>query len=89
METEYETIFSLDSLYNCKKIKRKKFFALDLETTSLDPNLAKIVGISLAWEEGKAVYIPLGHDYEGAPVQLNKSDVYKSDFAHFKKIQIC
>ena len=78
METEYETIFSLDSLHNCvKKIKRKKIFALDLETTSLDPNLAKIVGISLAWEEGKAVYIPLGHDYEGAPVQLNKSDVYK------------
>ncbi|MEC8562024.1 MAG: DNA polymerase I [Pseudomonadota bacterium] len=77
-ETEYETIFSLDSLHNCvKKIKRKKIFALDLETTSLDPNLAKIVGISLAWEEGKAVYIPLGHDYEGAPVQLNKSDVYK------------
>ena len=77
-DTEYETIFSLDSLHNCvKKIKRKKIFALDLETTSLDPNLAKIVGISLAWEEGKAVYIPLGHDYEGAPVQLNKSDVYK------------
>ena len=35
------------------------------------------MGISLAWEEGKAVYIPLGHDYEGAPMQLNKSDVYK------------
>ena len=74
----YETIFSLDLLDKyVKKIKRKKIFALDLETTSLDPNSAKIVGISLAWEEGKAVYIPLGHDYEGAPMQLNKSDVYK------------
>ena len=77
-ETDYEAIFSLDSLHNCvKKIKRKKIFALDLETTSLDPNFAEIVGISLAWEEGKAVYIPLGHDYKGAPMQLNKSDVYK------------
>ena len=78
LKIEYETIFSLDLLNNyIKKIKRKKIFALDLETTSLDPNSAKIVGISLAWEEGKAVYIPLGHDYEGAPMQLNKSDVYK------------
>ena len=78
LKPEYETIFSLDSLDKCvKKIKRKKIFALDLETTSLDPNFAKIVGISLAWDEGKAVYIPLGHNYKGAPMQLNESDVYK------------
>ena len=78
LKPEYETIFSLDSLDKCvKKIKRKKIFALDLETTSLDPNFAKIVGISLAWDEGKAVYIPLGHNYKGAPMQLNESDVFK------------
>lgn len=78
LKAEYETIFSLDALEKCaKKIKRKKIFALDLETTSLDPNSAKIVGISLAWEEGNAVYIPMGHDYKGAPVQLDESDVYK------------
>ena len=32
---------------------------------------AKIVGISLAVEPFKAVYIPLGHDYLGAPVQMD------------------
>ena len=78
LKTEYETIFSLESLEKCiKKIKKRKIFALDLETTSLDPNTAKIVGISLAWEEGKAVYIPLGHDYKGVPKQLDESDVYR------------
>ena len=60
-----------------EQIKKKKIFAIDLETTNLDPNLAKIVGISLAWEEGKAVYIPVGHDYEGAPEQLQESIVMK------------
>ncbi len=77
LKAEYETIFTLESLNRCvEKIKKRKIFALDLETTSLDPSIAKIVGISLAWEEGKAVYIPLGHDYKDAPTQLNESDVY-------------
>ena len=36
-------------------------FAFDLETTSLDPRQAEIVGISLAWEKGRAAYLPVGH----------------------------
>ena len=76
--SDYSTILSLKDLNEClEQIKKKKIFAIDLETTSLDPNLAKIVGISLAWEEGKAVYIPVGHDYEGAPEQLQESIVMK------------
>ena len=76
--SDYSTILSLKDLNEClEQIKKKKIFAIDLETTNLDPNLAKIVGISLAWEEGKAVYIPVGHDYEGAPEQLQESIVMK------------
>ena len=35
--------------------------AVDTETTSLDPMLAELVGISLAITPGKACYIPLAH----------------------------
>ena len=41
-----------------------KAVAVDLETTSLDPISAKIVGISLSDEEGRAYYIPVGHKGE-------------------------
>ncbi|MEA3409515.1 MAG: 5'-3' exonuclease H3TH domain-containing protein, partial [Candidatus Eisenbacteria bacterium] len=36
-------------------------FAIDLETTSLDPHSAEIVGVSVALEEGEAFYVPVGH----------------------------
>ena len=36
-------------------------FAIDTETTSLDPHTAKLVGISISNRIGKACYIPLNH----------------------------
>ena len=35
--------------------------SIDLETTSLDPMQAKIVGFSLCWRPGEAAYVPVGH----------------------------
>ncbi|MFH0788710.1 MAG: 5'-3' exonuclease H3TH domain-containing protein [Pseudomonadota bacterium] len=52
------------------EIKKAGLVSLDLETTSENPLRAEIVGISLSYEEGRAVYIPVGHDYLGAPRQL-------------------
>ncbi len=49
--------------------------ALDTETTSLDPMRARLVGLSFAIEPGEAWYIPLAHDYPGAPPQLPLSEV--------------
>ena len=49
--------------------------ALDTETTSLDEMQAQIVGISVCVTPGHAAYIPLGHDYPDAPVQLPLADV--------------
>lgn len=43
------------------KLEHSKLFCIDTETTSLDAMIAEIVGISLAIEEGKAIYIPLAH----------------------------
>jgi DNA polymerase-1 len=42
----------------------------DTETDSLDPMQANLVGLSFAVEPGAAWYIPLAHDYPGAPSQL-------------------
>ncbi|MBT4494631.1 MAG: DNA polymerase I [Gammaproteobacteria bacterium] len=46
-------------------------FAFDTETTSIDYMEAKIVGLSFCCESGKAAYVPLTHDYDGAPEQLD------------------
>ncbi len=50
-------------------------FAFDTETDSLDPMQARLVGLSFATETGKAVYVPVGHDYPGAPQQLERTHV--------------
>lgn len=57
------------------KIKKAGRVSLDLETTSEDPMKAEIVGIALSCQEGEAVYVPVGHDYLGAPRQLPLAQV--------------
>ena len=47
--------------------------SFDTETTSLDPMQARIVGVSLSIEPGRACYIPLAHRYTGAPDQLDRA----------------
>jgi DNA polymerase-1 len=49
--------------------------ALDTETTSLDEMRAEIVGLSFSVTPGEAAYIPLMHDYPGAPAQLPREEV--------------
>jgi len=46
--------------------------AFDTETTSLDYMQAELVGLSVATAPGKAWYVPVAHDYVGAPEQLNR-----------------
>lgn len=50
-------------------------FAFDTETDSLDPMQANLVGLSFSTEPGHAVYVPVGHDYPGAPPQLDRGAV--------------
>jgi DNA polymerase I len=57
------------------KINAAPLTAIDTETTSLDEMIAELVGISLSVEVGKACYIPVGHQYAGAPDQLNRDHV--------------
>ena len=73
---KYDTIFDKDLLHIwLEKIKDKKYVCVDTETNSLDSMQAKIVGISIAVTAGEAAYIPLAHDYPGAPDQLSVDTV--------------
>ena len=60
------------------KLNAAPCFAFDTETTSLNYMAAQIVGVSFAVEVGAAAYVPLAHDYPGAPVQLNREDVLEA-----------
>ena len=57
------------------QLRASEEFAFDTETDSLDPMQANLVGLSFATETGKAVYVPVGHDYPGAPAQLDRAFV--------------
>ena len=56
-------------------MRAAELFAFDTETTSLDYMAARIVGVSFAVEPGRAAYVPLAHDYLGAPAQLERDAV--------------
>ncbi len=59
---EYECIRTLADLHRwVEVIYEAGVVAVDTETTSLDPMIADLVGISLAVDAGKACYIPIGH----------------------------
>lgn len=72
----YETVFTWDQFETwVQRIEAAPLVALDTETDSLDEMLANIVGLSFSTEPGLACYIPLAHDYQGAPDQLPRDDV--------------
>lgn len=66
-EAQFATL--LDKLSQAEKI------GIDTETTSLDAMNAALVGISIAFQAGEAVYIPVGHSLTAAPEQLDLQDV--------------
>ena len=53
------------------KLKTTEIFALDTETTAIDPMVARLVGLSFAVTPDEAFYIPCGHTYPGVPDQLD------------------
>jgi DNA polymerase-1 len=72
----YETVLSHERLQHwLQRLRTAELAALDTETDSLDPMRARIVGISVAVTPGEAAYVPLAHDYAGAPVQLPLAEV--------------
>ena len=60
-----------------ERLANAEVFALDTETTSLHYMQADLVGV-LAVEAGKAAYVPFGHNYMGAPDQLDRDEVLEA-----------
>lgn len=72
IETHYETILTKQQLDNwLARLQKAELFAFDTETTSLNYLQARIVGMSFSIKAGEAAYLPLAHDYPGAPDQLD------------------
>ncbi|MEM9254498.1 MAG: DNA polymerase I [Pseudomonadota bacterium] len=61
-----------------ERLKSAELFAFDTETTGLDYMAAQVVGVSFAVEAGSAAYVPLAHDYVGAPEQLDRDAVLEA-----------
>ncbi len=70
--SRYETVRDEEALGAIiGEIQKSKKCALDLETTSLDPMRAHVVGLSLCPAEGRAVYVPVAHEGLDAGEQLS------------------
>jgi DNA polymerase-1 len=76
VERHYETVFDTDRLDEwLRELERADAFAITIETTPHDQMQAGLVGVSIAIEPGRVAYIPLAHDYPGAPAQLDRAQV--------------
>ena len=73
---DYETVLTIEQLDAwVQRAEAADLIAFDTETDALDAMRANLVGISLAVEPGRAAYIPVGHNYPGAPAQLGADQV--------------
>ena len=79
VETETTVLLdqaALDQL--AEALGKAELICLDCETDALDAMGANLVGLSFAVEAGKAWYLPVAHDYLGAPQQLSLDAVRKA-----------
>ncbi len=78
-KSRYDTVLTKSAFDKWQSRMRKAdLVAIDTETNSLNYMQAELVGISVAVTPGEAAYIPLAHDYPGAPVQLDRAVVLQS-----------
>ncbi len=72
----YHTVLTQEAWESLwQRLSSSSRFVIDTETTSLDYRVAELVGFSLAFDAQDAYYIPLAHDYAGAPAQLDRATI--------------
>ncbi|MEG8130491.1 DNA polymerase I [Xanthomonas hortorum] len=70
---QYDTILTQEQLDSwIARLRAAGQFAFDTETDRLDPLQADLIGLSVAAEPGQAAYLPFGHNFPGAPAQLER-----------------
>ncbi|MBL8299885.1 MAG: DNA polymerase I [Rhodanobacteraceae bacterium] len=73
---QYDCITDMQQFQHwLQRLELADIVSFDTETTSLDPLQAEIVGLSFAVRSGEAAYVPLRHNYPGAPTQLDRDTV--------------
>ena len=74
----YEVVTTAEALdVWAARVESCELVAIDVSADSLDPIRARLIGLSLAVAPGEACYVPLAHDYGGAPDQLSHEAVLK------------
>jgi DNA polymerase-1 len=75
-QEDYELVLDEKRLdFWLQRLARAKLFAFDTETTSVDAQQAELVGVSFSDTVGGGAYVPVAHDYPGAPAQLDRDAV--------------
>lgn len=75
---EYDVVFQASEFEQwLEKLSSAEMITFDTETTSLDYMAAELVGVSFAVVAGEAAYVPIAHNYEGAPTQLSLDTVLR------------
>ncbi|WP_353110754.1 DNA polymerase I [Salinisphaera dokdonensis] len=71
VETNYQTVLDTEALEAMMaKLEAAALICVDTETDALSAMQSGLVGLSFAVEPGEAWYVPVAHDYMGAPTQL-------------------
>ena len=79
IERNYECVSTTERLAEwVERLRGAELFAFDTETTSIDYMQAQLVGFSFAIDPGEAAYVPVGHNYAGAPAQLSLTAVLEA-----------
>ena len=72
----YEAVMTLEALQSwIERLQAADLICLDTATTSPDYMQAEIVGLAFSIEPGVAAYVPVAHNYPGAPDQLSRDVV--------------
>ena len=69
------TVADMENLVST--LEKKGLFAIDTETTGIDPMRADLVGLSFSYEEDTGFYIPVGHTNTGGIQMPEKEDVLR------------
>lgn len=68
----YQAVEGMGINFLVRDLLNQKCVSFDTETTGICALTAELVGLSFSWEKGKAFYVPVPADYDGAKAIVDK-----------------
>ncbi|MCB0309677.1 MAG: DNA polymerase I, partial [Bdellovibrionales bacterium] len=87
-EADYRAVLACDFQAFAREWAKQERFCFDLETTSLDPLKARIVGVALCWSANRAFYLPIAHADAGDVQQIGLDEFLQVALPIFSDPQI-